>query len=261
MNPITISICNCKGGVAKTSSTINLGAGLAMQGKRVLLIDLDTQANLTHSLIGDLPEKENSITEAILNDKVSLKSIVKPTDVQGMDIAPSGWSMVDLELKLHSAFGRESLLKRALNNDFANQYDFIIIDNGPHVGLKVVNSLVASKYYLTPVSAEYLPLVGIKHLINVIEQVRPLNTSISNLGYLITMVDKREGISADVEKILRDNFGTDVFKTVIRINTKLKAAPQKRQTIFQIENPKGKGYMDYMNASKELLARTQNGAR
>lgn len=256
MKPIIISVCNCKGGVAKTSSVINLGAGLAMQGKKVLLIDLDTQANLTHSLIGDITENDYSITEAILNEKVTLKSIVKPTSVKCLDIAPAGWSMVDLELKLHSAFGRESLLKRALNNDFANQYDFIIIDNGPHVGLKVVNSLVASKYYLTPVSAEYLPLVGIKHLINVIDQIRPLNTSISNLGYLITMVDRREGISADVENILRENFGDDVFKTVIRINTKLKAAPQKRQTIFQIETPKGKGYSDYLNATKELLQRT-----
>lgn len=255
MKPITISIANCKGGVAKTSSSINLGAGLAMLGKKVLLVDLDTQANLTHSLIGDLPENEANITEAILHEKTSLKSIVKPTHVKGLDIAPAGWSMVDLELKLHSAFGRESLLKRALNNDHANQYDFIIIDNGPHVGLKVVNSLVASQYYLTPVSAEYLPLVGIKHLINVIEQIRPLNTSIKNLGFLLTMVDKREGISSDVEKILRDNFSEEVFKTVIRINTKLKAAPQKRQTIFQAETKKGKGYDDYMNATKELLQR------
>ena len=112
-----------------------------------------------------------------------------------------------------------------------------------------------SKYYLTPVSAEYLPLVGIKHLINVIEQVRPLNTTISNLGYLLTMVDRREGISTDVENILRDNFKDDVFKTVIRINTKLKAAPQKKQTVFQIEKPSGKGYSDYLSASKELLQR------
>lgn len=255
MKPITVSVCNCKGGVAKTVSTTNLGAGLALNGKKVLLIDLDTQANLTHSLIGDLPETEPNITEAILSEKVSLKSIVKPTAVDNLFIAPAGWSMVDLELKLHSAFGRETLLKRALNNDYAKQYDFILIDNGPHVGLKVVNSLVASTHHLTPVSAEYLPLVGIKHLINVIEQIRPLNPSISNLGYLITMMDKRESISSDVENILRESFGEEVFKTVIRINTKFKAAPQKKHTIFQVEPPRGKGYSDYMNASKELLKR------
>lgn len=250
-----ISVVNCKGGVAKTSSTINLGAGLALSGKKVLLVDLDTQANLTHSLIGDLPEKEDNITEAILSEKVTLRSIVKKTQVDGLDLAPAGWSMVDLELKLHSAFGRESLLKRALNNEFARQYDFILIDNGPHVGLKMVNSLVASTHYLTPVSAEYLPLVGIKHLICVIDQIKPLNGSIANLGFLITMFDKREGISGEVEGILRDNFGQDVFKSVIRINTKLKALPQKKQTIYQAEPPKGKGFSDYLNASKELLER------
>lgn len=255
MKPTTISVWNCKGGVSKTVSTTNLGAGLTLLGKKVLLIDLDTQANLTHSLIGDLPETEANITEAMLSEKISLKSIVKPTGIENLYIAPAGWSMVDLELKLHSALGRESLLKRALNGDYTKQFDFILIDNGPHVGLKVINSLVASKYCLTPVSAEYLPMVGIKHLINVIDQMRPLNPSISNLGYLITMMDKREGISSDVENILRDSFGDEVFETVIRINTKFKATPQKRHTIFQAESPRGKGYMDYMNASKELLKR------
>ena len=257
MTPTIISVVNCKGGVAKTCSTINLGAGLAMLGKKVLLVDLDTQANLTHSLIGDLPETAINITESILSDKVPLESIVKATQVKDLDIAPAGWSMVDLELKLHSAFGRESLLKRTLDNDFANKYDFIIIDNGPHVGLKMVNSLVASNHYLTPVSAEYLPLVGVKHLINVIDQIRPLNTSIRNIGYLLTMVDRRESISSDVESILRDNFGDEVFKTVIRINTKLKAAPQKKQTIFQAEAKKGKGYIDYLTAAQELLKRLE----
>jgi chromosome partitioning protein len=252
-----ISVCNCKGGVAKTCSAINLGAGLAILGKNVLLIDLDTQANLTHSLIGDLPEEEANITEAILSEKVSIESIVKATQIQGLDIAPAGWSMVDLELKLHSAFGRESLLKKALNNDFAKKYDFIFIDNGPHVGLKMVNSLVASDYYLTPVSAEYLPLVGVKHLINIIDQIRPLNTTIKNLGFLITMVDRRESISSDVENILRENFGKDVFDSTIRVNTKLKAAPQKRQTIFQTESPRGKGYIDYLNAAEELIKRVK----
>lgn len=255
MKPKIVSVWNCKGGVAKTVSTTNLGAGLALLGKKVLLVDLDTQANLTHSLIGDLEETEPNITEAILNEKVSLKSIVKTTSIDNLHIAPAGWSMVDLELKLHSALGRETMLKRALKQDYANQFDFVLIDNGPHVGLKVVNSLVASDYYITPVSAEYLPLVGIKHLLSVIDQIRPLNSSIRNLGYLLTMVDRREGISGDVEKILRETFQDDVFKNVIRINTKMKACPQKRQTIFQTESPKGKGYADYMNVTKELLER------
>lgn len=108
-----------------------------------------------------------------------------------------------------------------------------------------------------PVSAEYLPLVGIRHLIKTIELIKPSNPSISNLGSLLTMVNRRESISSDVENILRDTFPGDMFENVIRVNTKLKACPQKRQTIFQAENSKGKGHFDYLNATKELLHRLE----
>lgn len=253
--PIVISIINHKGGVGKTTSTVNLAAGLAKMGKRVLAVDLDTQMNLTHSLIGDLQEDEPNIAEAILNQNVSIKSIIKPTRVENLDIAPSGESMVDLELKLHAAFGRESLLKKALLSEKLHNYDYIILDNQPHLGLTTVNGLIASHYYLVPVSAEYLPMIGIKHLIKTIDQIKPLNPNIRNLGYLLTMVDRREGISKDVEKILRQSFDEEVFENVVRINTKLKACPQKKQTIFDAEGTKGKGHSDYLNVTKELLER------
>lgn len=256
-HPIVISVINHKGGVGKTTSTVNIAAGLAKLGKKVLAIDLDTQMNLTHSLIGDVSDSDITITEAILSEKVSLKSAIKQTEITNLDIVPSGESMVDLELKLHSAFGRESLLKRTLNNDYTKEYDFILVDNKPHLGLTTVNSLIASEYYLVPVSAEYLPMIGIKHLINTIEQIKPLNTSIKNLGYLLTMVDRREGISTDVEKILRETFESEVFENVIRINTKLKATPQKRKSIFQVETAKGKGHSDYLNVTQELLKRIE----
>lgn len=255
MKPTIVSIINHKGGVAKTTSVVNLAAGLAMLGKKVLTVDLDTQMNLTHSLIGDLPEHELSISEAILNDKIDIMQVIKETSIDGVHILPSGESMVDLDLKLQAAFGRESLLKRTLSSKNLDVYDFILLDNQPHLGLTTVNSLVASHHYLVPISAEYLPLVGLRNLIRTIEQIMPLNPGIGKLGYLLTMVDRREGISTDVESILRNNFPDDVFKTVIRINTKLKACPQKRQTIFQVESPKGKGYMDYLNATNELLKR------
>jgi len=250
-----VSVINHKGGVSKTTSVVNLAAGLAMLGKKVLVIDLDTQMNLTHSLIGDIGENELSIAEAILNDKLPLKDVIRHTSTMDVDIIPSGESMIDLDLKLQSAFGREMLLKRTLSRPEVKEYDFVILDNQPHLGLTTVNSLVASHKYIVPVSTEYLPMVGLRNLIKTIDQIKPLNPEIGNLGYLLTMVDRREGISGDVEKILRENFGEDVFKTVIRINTKLKACPQKRQTIFQAEPPKGKGYSDYMNATKELLKR------
>lgn len=256
--PLVISIVNHKGGVGKTTSTVNIAAGLVRMGKSVLAVDLDTQMNLTHSLIDDLKENELTITEAFLDSKIPIKSVIKKTRFEGLDIAPAGESMVDLELRLHSAMGRESLLKNLLRSKQLVGYDYILIDNHPHLGLTTVNSLIASHCYLVPVSAEYLPLVGIKHLIRTIDQIKPLNPSIHNVGYLLTMVDRREGISGDVESILRGTFKNEVFKNVVRINTKLKACPQKKQTIYEVETAKGKGHSDFINITKELLERLED---
>lgn len=258
MKPIIISIINHKGGVGKTTTTVNIAAGLAKLGKNVLAVDLDTQMNLTHSLINDLEEDEQNITEAILNEKVSLKAVIRPTQVNNLHIAPSGETMVDLDLSLLAMpVRREFKLKDALKDKEINDYDFILIDNPPHISVTTINSLIASHYYIVPVSAEYLPLVGIKHLIKTIDLIKPANPSIRNLGYILTMVDRRESISSDVETILRDSFPEDVFKNVIRINTKMKACPQKKQTIFQAEPARGKGCSDYLNVTKELLARLE----
>lgn len=254
--PIVVSVINHKGGVAKTSTVVNLSAGLALLGKRVLVVDLDTQSNLTHSLIGDLDEDAECVAAVMVGDKPKLSEIIQRTMVANLDIAPSGESMVNLELQLHSAIGREFKLRQVLGSSAVKDYDFVIIDNAPHVGLATVNSLMASDYYLVPVSAEYLPLVGLKHLLRTIEQIKP-HQNIKNLGYLLTMVDRREGISSDVEKVLRDSFGAEVFDAVVRVNTKLKACPQKRQTIYEAEKPTGKGYTDYMNVTQEFLKRVE----
>ena len=260
---VIISVINHKGGVGKTSTVVNVAAGLAQRKKRVLVVDLDTQMNLTHSLVGDLPEDEPSICDVIISNKTPLEAIIKKTQIEFVDIAPSGESMVNLELQLHSAIGREFKLKSVLSNaKILAEYDVVLIDNAPHVGLATVNSLMASQYFMVPVSSEYLPLVGLKHLLRTIEQIKPLHPTIKNLGYLLTMVDRREGISSDVEKILRDSFGEDVFASIVRVNTKLKACPQKRQSIFDAEKPTGRGYLDYSQVTDELLVRLerlQNG--
>ena len=261
--PVVVSILNHKGGVGKTSTVVNISAGLARLGQKVLVIDLDMQMNLTHSLIGDLKEGLPCISDAMVKNKGSIKSIIQKTPVENVDIAPSGESMVDLELQLHSAIGREFKLKQVLGTSELQKYDYVLVDNAPHVGLATVNSLLASHFYLVPVSAEYLPLVGLKHLLRTIEQIKPLHPEIANLGYLLTMVDRRESISSDVEKILRDTFEQDVFETIVRVNTKIKACPQKKQTIFDVENSKGKGHSDYLNVTKEFIKRVEkvHGAR
>lgn len=258
-----VSIINHKGGTAKTTSAVHLAAALAKKGKRVLAIDLDTQANLTHWLIGDIPEDELTIAEAILDETVLMHKIIKPSSTKNLDVAPAGESMVNLELTLASIKGsRENLLQKALEK-IKTSYDFIIVDNPPNIGLTTINSLVASDYFLVPVPCEYLPMVGVKHLLRTIAQVQSINESLHNLGYLLTMVDRREGITSDVEKILRDSFKNEVFKTVIRIDTKLKICPQKKTTIFEIESPKGRAHEDYMNVAKEILKRMEakNGTR
>jgi chromosome partitioning protein len=251
-----ISIINHKGGTAKTTSAVHLAAALAKKGKRVLAIDLDTQTNMTHWLIGDLPEGELSIAECVLDKTKSLKKVIKPTKIDNLDLAPAGESMVDLELRLASSIGRETLMKQALES-IKGSYDYIILDNPPNIGLTTINALVASDHFIVPVSCEYLPMVGIKHLLKTIAVIQPLNEKLRNLGYLLTMVDRREGITSDVEEILRKNFPNQVFKNVIRINTKLKACPQKRATIFDIESSSGRGYQDYMNVGKEFLKRME----
>jgi chromosome partitioning protein len=222
----------------------------------VLVIDFDTQMNLTHSLIGDIEEDEPCISDALIKN-LSLKEIIKKTGIENLDIAPSGESMVNLELQLHSSIGRELKLKNMLGSSELKKYEFIIIDNAPHIGLATINSLMASQYYLVPISAEYLPLVGLRHLLRTIDQIKPFHPNIKNLGYLLTMVDRREGISADVEKILRDTFNEEIFENVVRVNTKLKACPQKRQSIFDAEKSKGKGYLDYLNITEEFLKRVE----
>jgi chromosome partitioning protein len=215
--------------------------------------------NLTHSLIGDLPEETPCIAEVMVKNPISITQIIKTTPVEHVDIAPSGESMVNLELELHSAIDRERRLMRALSTPELQKYDFIIIDNAPHIGLATINSLMASEFYMVPVSAEYLPLVGLKHLIRTIDHIKPYHPTLQNLGYLLTMVDRREGISTVVEKILRETFQHEVFETIVRINTKIKSCPQKKQTIFDVESSRGKGQEDYLNVAKEFLQRVEKG--
>jgi chromosome partitioning protein len=255
--PKVVSIINHKGGVGKTSTVVNLAAGLSKLGKSVLVVDLDTQMNLTHSLIGDLTEEASCISDVMIKSQKPLTSIIQQTPVERVDIAPSGESMVNLELELHSAIDRERRLKRAFSLPELQKYDYILVDNAPHVGLATINSLMASDFYMVPVSAEYLPLVGLKHLIRTIDQIKPYHPTIRNLGYLLTMVDRREGISTVVEQLLRETFQTEVFQTIVRINTKIKSCPQRKLTIFDVGSAKGQE--DYLNVAKEFLHRAECG--
>lgn len=259
--PVIISILNHKGGVAKTTTCLNLGAALAMRGKKVLEIDLDVQANLTHSLIGDLSEGEDSLCEALISES-PFDKIIRPTSTENLFLIPAGESLIELDINLASMMGREQILKQCLQmTKGIENFDIILIDNPPYISLATVNSLVASDYYLVPVSCEYLPMVGLKWLQRTVQRVKKLNPNLKALGVAITMYDMRQGITKDVEELIREEMADQVFASKIRINTKFKATGAVKQTIFQYENdPKGKGTEDYFSLGAEVLERLNSEA-
>ncbi|MBF0205498.1 MAG: ParA family protein [Oligoflexia bacterium] len=253
-----ISIINHKGGVGKTCCCVHVGAGLAKSGRKVLLVDLDKQRNLTQSFFGDSLQNEQGIADAILNRReINLSSIARTTTIDGLFVIPATNSLQGLESSLFNEIGREYFLKEALSVPFIEQFDYVILDNSPHAGLISVNSLVASEYFLVPIATEYFSLTGIKSIFETIQKIRRLNPELKNLGLLLSMVDKREGISKDTMKILNDNFRMEIFNNFIRINTHFKSCPSQRKTIFDIESASGKGYTDYMNVTQEIEQRLQ----
>lgn len=259
MKPFIISVLNQKGGVGKTTTALNLGAGLAIEGFKVLLLDLDVQANLTHATIGDVEDGQRSICEVLLEEK-GLDDIIRPTGTPNLFVAPAGESLVELDIQLFGKMGREQILKSCLQKTKSlKQWDFILIDNPPYISVTTVNSLVASTHYLVPVSCEYLPMLGIKWLNKTIRKVQEkLNPSLSPVGITLTMHDPRLGITKTIENLLREELEDLVFDSVIRINSKQKAAPSTKQTIFQFENDKkGRGTQDYMSLTREVLTRLE----
>jgi len=252
----TLAIANQKGGVGKTTTAVNLGSGLAQRGLRTLVIDLDIQCNTTHVLYRELSEDEEGVCEVILDEK-KIDSIIKPTTTPNLFVAPAGESLAHADLNLAAMMGRDSILRHCLDSEMVNGFDYVLIDTSPYLGLLTVNALVCADYILIPVSCEFLPLLGIKWLLRTIAQVKQkLHPRIDILGYLLTMYDRREAITKDVEDILRDQFGDDVFATRIRVNTKHKAAPSEHKTIFEYEaSVAGRGSTDYSRLTDEVLER------
>jgi chromosome partitioning protein len=241
-----ISISNHKGGVGKTTSAINIGAGLNKLGKKVLLIDLDAQANLSQSL--GLLAGERNIYGAIRGEyKAEPINILK-----GLDIIPSTLDLSGAEVELSGEAGREYILKELIG-PFKRYYDYIIIDSPPSLGLLTINALTASDEVILPLQPEYLALQGLTKLMEVIEKIQKrLNKKLKVGGIVITQYDKRKVLNRDVVEFIKQNYKGDLFRTMIRENIALAEAPTKGLDVFRYA-PKSKGAEDYLSLCKEFL--------
>lgn len=243
-----ITFSNHKGGVGKTTSAVNIGAGLTILKKRVLLIDLDPQANLSQSL-GITAESRNIY--GALRGEYGLEPLLV-TD--GLDIIPSTLDLSGAEIELSGEAGREYIL-RELIEPLRGAYDFILIDSPPSLGLLTINALTASNEVVIPLQAQYLAMQGLSKLLEVIAKIQKrLNKELSLGGVLITQYDKRKVLNRDLADSIRRNLPEKVFATMIRDNVALAEAPTQGLDIYRYE-PKSYGAEDYLAVSREILKR------
>ncbi len=250
---LIVAIANQKGGVGKSTTAINLGAGLALQGERILVVDLDPQGNTSSGLGVDRTAIAGSTYDVLVNE-TPVEDVVEPTSVRDLFVVPATIELAGAEIELVSMFSREKRLERALA-EVIEDYDFVLIDCPPSLGLLTVNGLAAADEVMIPIQTEYYALEGVSQLLRNIGLVRQnLNPDLEVEGVVLTMFDGRTTLSSDVVAQVRDHFGEATYRTIIPRTVRLSEAPSYGEPIEAFD-PMTRGAIAYRELAREFRRR------